>query len=928
MKAIQQPQQSQQPVRSGRRLAPAGDAGFTLIELLVSMVIVGILGGIAAASILNARTSTGDAVERSAEWNSMVTASTMLRQDVTDAWVIRSAKADEFIALIRRADPESGTTRCAVRDWKVDGAAGTLTLTSTVFQNADCTGDADAPRVWVTIPRVDGAQTAFSYYLRDTGREIPIATMTGGAVQDGHDVGLVAWKWNTQPYAEETQAAADELSFSAKQMARADGSDPANRSTAIQAQPSILTVSTVPEGRAQPQLTWTSPTPTVVASWVIDRFAAREGDQAASDVKQDQFWVQDPTELAYTDNSLPAGWTARYTVHAALKNASAWNVGPESNAVVTGPRPATVTNVVATGAPTSIAITWDPQVGSTGYDVFRDGVLVGWTTGNASTTFTDGPSVGQGWTGSGYGHAHNYQVVATNRWENLLTTGDQGKNLAPSPSETTTKTYTGAVRLVSADTAASGAFTAPVPPTLVVTPTTSWGMTVAWTPAGWTGSGPTTKDGVSRDRGWTVATNGSNTASPNASWTPEWSGTENAAGTTSRLVSYTQGTVAGQYRTYTAATCNAIGCSTASAAATALQRPPTPTCTAVATSTRGATVTVARPAIVSAYVASQVTGGVQAAGASSITGTGTAAGTAFAVDGLAHSSSQTFTASSQNGSPAGGGWSDTATCSTTTPVLAVAISGVTSTTRSVSATATATNGTAQTIGLSGKATIAGLVGSWDPLSQATGYTVTATNTDNVNTVSASAPVTTATLTRPAMPACSVTISGPAGSAILTVSGGDQVKVGSGGTTYASPHSYGGLVGGTYTGWARNVNADGFNQSLSSWTNCGSGFVPTIIGSGYVGWDAVCAAHADDGQVRDDLFASASSTLGTNAQGEYISAPELAATGAVVIGSVAGDGSFRCGFSVGYQSILPDGSKGDVATGSIVVNYGAGGAVLN
>ncbi len=88
--------------------------------------------------------------------------------------------------------------------------------------------------------------------------------------------------------------------------------------------------------------------------------------------------------------------------------------GPGSNMVATGLRPAQVQNVVATGHPTSVSLSWDAVEGATSYDVYRDGVLQAWTTGHDATSFTDQPGV-YGWSGDGYGHSHKYEVVAVNR---------------------------------------------------------------------------------------------------------------------------------------------------------------------------------------------------------------------------------------------------------------------------------------------------------------------------------------------------------------------------------------------------------------------------------------------------------------------------------------------------------------------------------
>ncbi len=921
--------------RLNRPRAHRREAGYTLVELLVVVLLTGALAAIVGSLAVHFGHVQQQQQERMAQLNLMNDASTMLDQDVRDATVLRKGTAHELDLLISRADPEDGQTRCADRDWVIDPDTHTISLTSVVYEKPDCTGaTAPLPTTQLTIPRVDVDTSTFTYTMRGQlgGHQINLANLADGQIQNGHDIGEIDWTWSTQAYADGTQSMP--LAFTDSANIQADGTDPATRSTALQASPAVLTVITTPEGKVAPTLQWVDPNPDITTSYTVLRDAYPEGEPDNGDLMKFDavFTPSDPAThtWTWTDNkagqALPAGWTARYSVMAGLKD-NTW--GPESNIVATGLRPDQVQNVIATGHPTSISLTWDPQVGATGYDIYRDGNLIAWTTGHDSTSFTDQPGV-LGWAGSGYGHSHTYNVVAVNRWEDLLTTGIVNKPLDPThtPPYTVTQEYMAATtRLASADTPAAGAFTAPAAPTITVTPTTSWGMTVAWTPAPWVGSGPTSKDGVARDRGWVVSTNGSPSASPDGTWTPEWGGAETTAGTTSRLVSYTQGQVAGQYRTYTAATVNPVGASPASSPVTGLQRPPTPTCTANATSTRAATVTVDRPAIPSAYTASSVSGGVKADGASSVTGTGVQAGTTFGIDGLMHATTSTFTAANQNGSPANGGWSDSTNCATTTATLGVTITGWSSSTRTINATASAQNGSSQNITLEGVATIGGLSGTWDPLPDGTGYTVTARNSDGVNNVAARVGVATKVLAAPGAPGCTTSVSGGVGNASLTVSGGAQVKLGSGGTVYASPRTYVGLSGGTYTGYARNTSSDGYNVSYSGWSNCGSGFIPTVIGSGYSGWDDICAAHAGDGAVRDQLFSSAVSQA--NPQNETINAPELDATAAVLLSQNA-DGSYRCGFSVAYQGWTSRGATGNVYFGTVVMgwNSGGGGVIFN
>ncbi|WP_448058737.1 hypothetical protein [Cellulomonas hominis] len=773
------------------------DAGATLIELIVAIVVSAVLFAVLATLVVHASGNGVDHSERTAEWNTMNEASTLLDHDVRDAQVIRTADADHLVMLVVRGEG------CGIRDWKIDPATRELTLTTTVYEQASCSGPTGKARLDITVPRVTEA-TEFTYKGWDTLTPLP------APVEQPKYISVVGWTIDAQPY---TTRTGQTLTLSTAAPADPTGHDPANDATVVRGAAPVLKVITNPAGKEQPDLSWTDLSPSVTQSWVVWRTTAPDG-VTSGPLAQGTTPVAWPADgvSTWTDTTLPAGFTAVYSVQARLTDGT---YGPVSNTVVTGIRPAMVTGVTATGQPTAVKVTWDPATGATGYQVYRDDTLAVYVT---DPTWTDGPGQ-SGWTGDGYGHAHKYRVVAVNQWEDLLTTGTKGTHLAPG--EVASKAYTGGVRLVSADSSAAGAFTAPDPPTITVTPNTTWGMTVAWAPAPWTGAGPTSEGGVARDRGWTTDTNGSTGATANGTWTAEWAGAENAPGTTSRLVAYTQAQSAGQYRSYRAMTANAVGPSPASSTVTGLQRPPTPTCTATSASTRAATVTVDRPAIPSAYAASEVTGGVKADGAGSVTGTGQAAGATFSIDGLKHATGHTFTARNRNASPANDGWSDTTSCATTTRTLGIAISGWSSSTRSITATAAAQEGSSRNITLEGVATLGGTSGTWDPLSDGTGFTVTARNSDGVNDVAAAASVSTKVLAAPPAPACTATMTVSSEPGAITVSGGDQVRLGSSGIAYASPRSYSGLSAGTYTGYTRSTTSDGYNTAWSGWSACAS-----------------------------------------------------------------------------------------------------------
>lgn len=884
------------------------DEGVTLVELLVAMFIsVVVLAGVGTL-LVRVRDNEVGFTQRTTQWNAMNAASDMLDADVRDAQVIREADDSHLVMLVVRND------HCALREWKIDHDTGKLTLQTSVFEQVKCSGPTGRTVVTNLVDRVDGA-ARFDYYAANSWH-IP------NAVQDGKNVKIVQWTFAAAPYKDRSNALA--LTFTTSAPANATGNDPGQNTTVLHGTAPILTVVTDPAGKEQPALQWTDTSPTVTASWVVWRTSAPEGVTTGAGVEGTTpvAWPT-ATTTGWVDVNLATGYTAVYSVQAKLTDGT---FGPVSNVVVTGIRPAQVTAVTATGKTTSIDVTWTAAVGATGYDIYRDNTLAGHVTGAGTLAWTDGPGK-DGWTGTGYGHTHQYRVVATNRWENLLTTHVQETQL---PTGVTADTqFAGGLRLLSADSATAGAFTAAAAPTITVTPNADWSNTITWTPAGWTGNGPTTKGGVHRDRGWTLTTNGSTTATANTTWAPEWGGAETARTTTSRVVTYTQGQVAGQYRTYRAQTCNTSGCSPDGTQVTGLQRPPTPSCSAASSSTRSATVTVSREQIPSGYQASEVTGGVKADGAGAITGTGQQGDPTFNVDGLKHATVHTFTARNQNASPAGSGWSDSTTCQTTTHTLSVTITGWSSSTRTITATAAAGEGSSQNITLEGVATLGGMSGTWDPLTDGTGFTVTARNSDGVNDVAAQTAVATQTLAAPGAPSCSVAVTTSQSPGAVKVSGGDQVKLGSGGSVYSSPRSYSGLGAGTYNGYARSINSDGYNTAYSGWAGCGSGTItapPAVIGSGLGGaTDNECVSWVSAGNVRNGMYDSAAAALAAKVGSLYHMDSSL--PGASEYKKLNGSGTnVSCSYAYKYPYYNDSGTHVGDVWGSVVRT--ASGSIAN
>lgn len=752
------------------------DRGMTMVEMLIVTVMVGIAAGLIAKGV-HEMTRHAEQMAESREAHSQVRAvNGRLLRDVTDALTLRVADSNRLVLTVVRDDV------CNVLDYAVD-ATGVMTRTTTFYEHEECNGASEEKQEtvlpWGTNP------APFSFFNERDFR-------TSTPVQFTRMIKRIGWSLQTtSPVYKIVKGYPSAAAFTGVGEAAGTGTE------MIQAGQPILSLDKTEfvEGVGHPVLEWTDPTPTVTASWAIFRQLTVEG--GSSSPWTQLTWIGTPTTLTWTDATVPLGSRATYAVQAILTDDS---VGPTSNAVVTGRRPAGTT-VTVTGQPTSLQVTWPAVTGATAYDLYRDGDLLA-TLGDV-LTYTDA---------TGYGHSHAYRVVPVNRWEAKHTTGTEDGRLDPADAtHVATKAYTGGVvRLVSP---AMGGFTAPAAPTITATPSTTWTTVVARTYAGWTGAGPTTLAGVSRDRGWVVER-----ASLSGGFAALW-GEATAASQTHT------GRTPGATDRYRAQTCNASGCSPWGSAS-ALQRPPAPaSCTTSGATTRSMGVTVN-----AAAMESSVTGYRVEVGDPDSTGRGEQASNVFTIDLLSHSSGYTFEAQTKNASPAGGGWSDVRTCAGTTAVLGVSITGASSSTRSITASMSTTNGSSSNLTLEGVRTDWNVTSAtWDPLPDGTSYLLTARNSDGYNETATQVIVATQVLAIGA-PSCSVSGGGAAPASMSISAWG---PAGASWHEYSPAQSQSNLGEGTHSGSARAVITDGFNTSRSGWTGCGSvtvTFTPSGWGS--------------------------------------------------------------------------------------------------
>lgn len=747
--------QRSMPARARRTWTgrPTGDdQGLTLVELLVAMAIFAVVVTVAVKVIVAATDATMRFQRNSAMWSRILDANTQILNDVTDGSTITVAEANQLSIQVVRND------KCQLRTWNADTAAQTLEVTTVAFEQAQCTGPSTtATQRFIGLNAVGKTATAngthptqylstatFAYYdsFSDTPQEFPV---------DPDRVMRVGWTLTARVddgYNPKTMTSAQTFT---KRGAVASGNgdiiDPktpllcnairlvAQGATCGTQAPTSAATGKI-EGVDHPIVQWVDNSPAGLTSgWTVMRRANPEGmnDTAPGYTGWQYVLIMPANITTYTDIGLPAGYTATYMV---IASNNGGGVGPNSNTVVTGTRPAAPT-LTAIGAATSITLTWTRPTGTTaGYDLYRDGILAGQITDPAITTWTDGP--GQyGWTGTGYNHAHSYQVVAVNRWEAALTTGSQTGRLALGATATTV--YGGATRALSS---AATAYTAPAAASLAGAANTDRTTGLTWTPQAWIGTGPV----------------------PTVTWHVTYrSSTEGAgdvwAGTAS---SWTHGArPAGRWSEYQVYGTDGSGTGPGSGWARFWQRPDTPSCSIAGATTRSLTVAAGLGATADE---SYPTLYVRDAGSNDWQSNG------FTFDPLVdggHYGYRVYTTGA-------GGVSDQGYCDGWTPVLPT----------------------------------------------------------------------------PGPPGCSANVNDGEAPGVITVAGGDQVKLGSGGTVHSSPRTFSALSAGTYYGYARSINSDGYNTKYGGWAGCGGGTIvnPTpAIPAGYstAGPHAGCGAGNGD-----------------------------------------------------------------------------------
>ena len=866
------------------QFSPHDDRGVSLPELLVAMLIATAIIGALVSLVAGTSRLTLGAQSSTQTMGQLESASTQLLRDVTDArQVIEATPSSLTLEVVR-------DSACVLTTWTA--AEGALSVSRTTFtQDPSATGDPSCASTGGEVAQLDvverlapGAEP-FAYYSRastSTPLDAPVSA---------DDVARVTWELTATPaYPDDAEARTVTSGAAIDQRTGTSGGGQVQDARAP-----LLEVVTPHEGVGQPVLEWTDPTPTVTASWTVFRIAYPEGGTAAG-TWEALIAGLPGAQSTYTDGSLPAGYTARYIVRATLTDG---RTGPTSSQVATGIRPAPVT-LTATGQSAAIALSWTAAPGATAYDVYRDGTL--YQASLPGTSWSDA---------TGRGHSHAYRVVPVNRWERCATRAAQCTEalqnyqvpVGTADTATLPAGTPSVVRRLSAATAAAGAFTTALTPTLTVTPNADWSNTLTYAPAAWTGTGPVTKGGVHRDRGWGARV-GDGTGTSSGAWPTGnnvWPA-ETPLGTNVRAHVLTQAQVAGQYRHYQVRTCNAVGCSPWTATVTGLQRPPTPSCTATRTgiTTREIAVVTSRPTIPSPYTSNRINGWYEGAA------------TGYTASTLAHDSTHMFGTHTRNDSPANSGWSDEAQCSAKTDRLdppTIVVTGIT--TRSAAAGATAVTAGSR---LSAGPSIAGGSSSRSDLSDGAPYGVTASVTDGHNVVSGSVGFSTR-----ALPTAGCTMSG-GGDAPATITATallahaeagvwSQARLGAGPWTTDTAST---TTLGTWAGYARAT--DGLNTGAVM--GCGSRSItqPWITAGATPGApSAVCAPYRAYGDVINLL--TASTNAGQGYLGLYIGAPtsQWAADSGSYVSGDAASRTLRCAFYREHMLMSAVGSGQQVGT---------------
>lgn len=881
------------------------------VGVIIGLALTALAATLALVAIKNANASTIDHVDRGDLWADMQDASGGLLHDVLGGTQIVTAADDRFV--VRKIVDG----KCQTRDWQVDG--GQL-IVHTTFHEDDCpapTADTstDGAREHVVIaggfignPGDDAYEPTFRFYASG---DDPLPTPVGSLHTDDpieareqaealSRIRRVEWTLVAQPADDIKPLRLVSGAAYTGQGLKGGSGDEMYEPVATN-----LRVVTPVVGRDDPVLEWGMVNAEVAVGWNVFRNHWEEGRQDATASGWEQVDYLPEATMTWTDSNLPDGHTAQYAVQGVLDptltNGQA--TSPTSNVVVTGMRPAAPTNFTVAGQAQALRLQWDKPVGATSYDIYRSHN----TSGAMTLHQASAPTSGTGtltWThNTGYGHSHYYQVVAVNRWENTATTG-------------------GATRVFSSK---DGDFTAPATPTFTAVERADWKNRLTWTPAAWTGRGPTTVDGDHRDGSWYARRNGSKTDSTNSNWYNVWGGAGVPQGTKVKDEVYSEADVAGQYRHYQVRTGNASGYSpwtTYNAHShRALQRPPTPTCT-----TSGGSVTshqidvnVTRPSMPSDYVRTRINGGTAASGYS-VSGTGTNAVASRTISRLKHNTSHTFTVANGNDSRANGGWSDSASCSRSTARLTVSFDSLSSTTRSITAKVKyGPSGTSPSVTVNGVGTRGGSNVTFDPLRHASSFTAVAHNTDGYNKVNAAGQhIATKTLPTPSPPSCVATRDSQYAPTTVRFSTNGQTITRS--SVYVSES-------GTYSATATNTNSDGYNVVQS--TNSCSVYVDELpwltLGAPDGAASPLCAPYRTYGTVVDLL--GEARNRNAPPQGYYIGNPLSGSNHADygVYFNGSGD-TLQCNFMRKHALIRSfDGRQGGTYNLSVLwMNNGPGG----
>ena len=749
-----------------------------MVAIAVSVVIAAIT---ISAVIFATRTTTSQG-ESGRLWASIQDANVQLQRDVNDASRVVHADPNTVSVLVIRNDT------CEQRTWTADPDAGTLAVETRRFQGSACGGASTVASQTV----VGGAERArfvsdgpFAFF--EAANTPPLTgeieaervrrvewVLTGTPAPDANPRTLQSAAAVTPRHIQWGEG--EHQTPGAARLFRALRAGDISTAAASGCNlPGGADVEGRTEGRDQPVLFWCDPTPDLTLGWTVWRLANPEGMSADDPNRTTWTRIGTITDTFFTDQTLPAGYTAQYVVRALV----ATGLGPTSNQVITGLRPAANT-LTATGAGNQINLAWDVPVGATGFDIFRfdaadgrtpapNGFLIARITGTETTQFSDGtqavfPDVAlddqnatfrrDSWPGThpvaGYGHTHHYVVVPTNRWEDVAR-GQAGQN------RPTERANLGASLAPWRNASPrQGAFTAPAAPTLSVTVPRESGSirqaTLTWTPAPWNGSGP-----AAFATSWHPHHRMSNTGQT-AMAAVAAGGNGSAAVSTRHGAGVNGNTLPGRWYEYAVQGRNAAGTGPLSntnisngnaAWVRAWQRPANPTATANAVAGAG---TVTRMIEVTGRLANTVDENYAhtAFSMQQVARLGNDQSPQgwqtqntqghFRFDRINHNSTRTF----QVRVSGNGGFSDVVQVNGTTARL-VASQPVINTvnTRRIQATFTPTNGNARHIILEGgqdhggmNRTVAGTTANWNSLRDGHNFTVRARNSDGHNTVEA------------------------------------------------------------------------------------------------------------------------------------------------------------------------------------------------